>query len=241
MARRLERLGESVILYDDSLASHIGPALFDPANWPDAEVAPGYAGGRGSTLFIEHAGQQWVLRHYHRGGFMGRWLDDEFPWLGLAHSRAFREWELLHWMQERSLPSPRPVAAHVRRRGLIYRADLVTVRIPDVRPLSTRLAAGPLPPAGWAAVGELIARFHAEGVFHADLTAHNIQIDSQGRLYLLDFDRGRRMPRPGRWQRRNLDRLQRSLRKISGGGIEFAEEHWQALLDAYRDSNAGDR
>ena len=84
----------------------------------------------------------------------------------------------------------------------------------------------------------MVARFHVAGVFHADLTAHNIQIDSQGEVYLLDFDRGRRMPGPGGWQRRNLARLQRSLRKISAGGdIEFAAGHWQALLAAYRRRN----
>jgi 3-deoxy-D-manno-octulosonic acid kinase len=92
--RRIERIGKSVILYDASRVSQISEASFDPASYPGAPEAPGYAGGRGSTLFISHGDQQWVLRHYHRGGLMGRWLDDEFPWLGLERSRPWREFLL---------------------------------------------------------------------------------------------------------------------------------------------------
>ena len=58
MVKRVERVGESVILYDDSLLSHRSESLFDPASWPDAPAAPGYAGGRGNTLFIAHQEQQ---------------------------------------------------------------------------------------------------------------------------------------------------------------------------------------
>ena len=95
MARRVERIGASVIVYDGSLVSHMAERLFEPSSWPDAPEAPGYAGGRGSTLFIEHDDQQWVLRHYHRGGLMGRWLDDQFPRGRVARSRPFRDAETI--------------------------------------------------------------------------------------------------------------------------------------------------
>ncbi|MDJ0927044.1 MAG: 3-deoxy-D-manno-octulosonic acid kinase [Gammaproteobacteria bacterium] len=234
MARRIETIGKSVIVYDDSLVSHIEERLFEPDSWPDAGQAPGYAGGRGSTLFIEHGGQHWVLRHYHRGGLMSRWLDDQFPRFGVARSRPFREWDLLARLTKLNLPSPRPVAGRIVMRGLIYSADLITVRIPDVEPLSTRLARGPLNQAGWRRIGELVARFHAARVFHADLTAHNIQIDSAGHMYLVDFDRGRLMPGPGAWTQNNINRLLRSLRKVSqDGSIVFTDAEWQWLLAGY--------
>lgn len=235
MGRRVAQIGRSVIVYDDSLVSHIAPELFDPASWPGVPTAPGYSGGRGDTLFISHSGQDWVLRHYHRGGFMSRWLTDQFLWTGLERSRPWREWALLADLAAMNLPSPQPVAGRVFRRGPVYSADLVTVRIPDVVPLSTRLAAGPLAESVWRAVGAMIAQFHDRRVFHADLTAHNIQIDSKDKLFLLDFDRGRIMPAQGVWSQQNLDRLHRSLTKISrDGGIGFSATEWDLLMAGYR-------
>ena len=231
---RIERIGESVILYDGSLINHMREAWFEPATWSGAPSAPGYSGGRGATLFITCEGQDWVLRHYHRGGTMARIASDGFAWLGQDRSRSFAEWRLLARIRAAGLPAPRPVAARYVRHGLLYRADLITVRIPDVVPLSTRLARGALPEAIWRRVGACIGRFHGANVFHADLTAHNLQIDGRDQIFLLDFDRGRIMPGPGAWQQRNLQRLHRSLTKISGtGGISFGATEWSAVIDGY--------
>jgi 3-deoxy-D-manno-octulosonic acid kinase len=232
--RRIAREGEDVILYDESLAGHVSPDLFDRDRWAGSPTAPGYAGGRGATLFIRHQDQDWVLRHYHRGGTVGRVLADRFLWLGESRTRAFREWDLLAALHGLGLPSPRPVAARYRRRGLSYTADLVTVRIPDVEPLSTRLARAGASPEVWSRVGACVRRFHEAGVWHADLTAHNLQIDSADRIFLLDFDRGRFRPPGGGWRRRNLDRLHRSLTKISrDGSVRFGTGEWEALLAGY--------
>jgi len=224
-----------MIVYDDDLISHIDASLFEPAHWPNAASVTGPGGGRGDALFIDHGEQHWVLRHYFRGGMARRLSTDRFVWSGLDRSRSFREWTLLADMLRAGLPVPQPVAARVVRHGVAYTADLVTVRIPDVQTLSARLSAASLDAAGWGAIGRLIARFHAAGICHADLNAHNIQIDSRGRLYLLDFDRGRFMAGPGDWTRRNLERLRRSLDKLLGQGvIRFDDSDWQALLAGYR-------
>lgn len=234
MPRRIARQDGNGILYEDALLRHADPALFEAATWPGAAVAPGYSGGRGATLFIAHEGQRWVLRHYHRGGTIGRVLNDEFLWLGEERTRCFREWRLLAHLHELGLPVPRPVAARYRRRGLIYRADLLTALIPDVEPLSTRLARGPVTADVWAAVGRCVSAFHRAAVFHADLTAHNLQIDAANRIFLLDFDRGRVLGDGSNWRQANLARLHRSLTKISaGGGLEFTPREWQWLLDGY--------
>ena len=232
---RVERIGDSVILYDASLVNHMHEAWFDPAHWAGAPRAPGYAGGRGATLFIQCEGQDWVLRHYYRGGKVARIARDGFLWLGEARTRCFAEWRLLAWLQAAGLPAPRPVAARYRRRGLVYRADLITVRIPDVVPLSTRMARGMVAPAIWRRVGECVGRFHAAGVFHADLTAHNLQINGNDEIFLLDFDRGRIMGGDGAWQRRNLERLARSFNKVaSGAATGFGVADWAAILEGYR-------
>lgn len=231
MVRRVETTGDGAILYDDALLSHPDPALFDPAHWPGA---PRAARGRGAALFITHAGQDWVLRHYRRGGLAGRVLDDQFAWLGGERTRAFREWSLLAELVALGLPVPRPVAARYRRRGLVYTADLITRRLPGVRSLAGQLAAGEAGEATWRAVGACIRRFHELGVWHADLNAHNVQLDGYGQAWLLDFDRGRRRPPGGGWRQRNLARLERSLSRLrEREGLAFTGQHWQWLLDGY--------
>jgi 3-deoxy-D-manno-octulosonic acid kinase len=233
---RVARIGESVILYDASLANHIEEAWFDPASWPGAPRVQ----GRGVTLFIRCAGEDWVLRHYHRGGQAARISSDAFAWTGEARTRCFREWRLLAQLRAAGLPVPCPVAARYLRRGLLYRADLITRRIPDVMPLSAVLAAGPLPQALWRGVGACIGRFHAAGVFHADLNAHNVQVNDRGEVFLLVFDRGRIMARSGAWRRRNLARLHRSLVKVAATAARgFGAAEWSALLAGYAAAEAG--
>lgn len=234
MASRIARDGDSVILYDAALGNQPVSTWFEPQTWPEAPTAPGYSGGRGRTLFIEIDDRPCVLRHYCRGGLIGRLLSDQFPWLGGERTRAFREWRLLDRLQSLRLPAPAPLACRYVRRGLLYTADLITLRIPDVEPFSRRLARGPAAPSLWRAVGECVGRFHVAGIYHADLTAHNLQVDPAGRVFLLDFDRGSERPRSGGWQRRNLGRLQRSLRKIRReDGAAFSAADWQQLLESY--------
>jgi len=235
LARQTTKCGQSVIVYDDALISHIDESWFDSARWPAAQSTAGLGGGRGKVLFIDHQDQQWALRHYCRGGLARRLSPDRFLWCGLQRARAFREWSLLEHLYRAALPVPRPVAARVRRRGICYTADLITVRIADVTTLSQRLCDGAQSAATWQSVGHLIARFHAAGVCHADLNAHNIQIDSGDRLFLLDFDRGRVMGAYGGWAQRNLNRLHRSLTKLHAeGSIWFSQGDWANLLEGYR-------
>lgn len=229
---RVERIGRSVILYDASLVNHPCEAWFECSHWSTAQEA---AGGRGGTLFVHHEGQDWVLRHYLRGGAVARFCTDGFFWTGADRTRSFAEWRLLDHMRRCSLPVPRPVAARFVRSGAGYRADLITMRLASVNSLAEHLKSGQLTAALWRAVGACIARFHQAHICHADLNAHNIQIGANGTIYLLDFDRGR-VRAPGNWQQRNLERLQRSLCKVGGGRGGFSGDGgWAALLAGYRE------
>src|SRR5699024_10736198 len=132
------------ILYEPSTASQIEPDWFAPNYWQQQGKLLGGAPGRGTSCFIEGPQQGMVLRHYHRGGLVGRLLSDLYLWTGLARTRPWQEMALLAELWCRGLPVPTPVAARVQRVGLFwYRADLLTATLPDVVPLADVVATLP--------------------------------------------------------------------------------------------------
>lgn len=213
----LDRLavGHGAILFDPARVARPGNALFDPAHWRALGALSEQPGGRGSVRFIDYGDLHWVLRRCLRGGLAARFARDRYLWTGEERTRSFRELRLLEALVARQLPVPAPVAARYLRHRLTYRAELITGRLPGARPLSAVLAAGEMDDALWAAVGRCLRRFHDAGVQHADLNAHNIMLGAEREVWILDFDRGRLRP-PGAWSGRVLDRLARSLAKISG-------------------------
>ncbi|WP_406672711.1 3-deoxy-D-manno-octulosonic acid kinase [Natronospira sp.] len=231
----LSRQESCLMLADDRRLGHPKPEHFEPRWWQGAGRVIGEAKGRGSAWFLNIDTEQWVLRHYRRGGMVSRWVEDTYLYTGAERSRPFRELRLLRAMEARGLPVPAPVGACLSRQGLLYRADLISVRVPG-QPLSKRLMEGDSDPGLFRRVGEVIGRFHAEGIFHADLNAHNILVEGEC-VHLIDFDRSQ-WRRPGHWQRRNLERLQRSVKKILAS--DWAEEAqwqqaWLALEQGWRD------
>ncbi len=224
------------ILYDAEQLGNIGADLFEPGLLEQKKMLRGCAHGRGTTHFFELNGREFVLRHYHRGGRAADVLGDRYLITSLAKTRAWREWYLLKKLIELDLPVPRPVAARVVTGRLFYRADLITLRIEKSQPLSQRLRFGSLGEKQWCAIGACIGRFHHRGIYHADLNAHNILLDAEGSIYLVDFDKGAiRNPRPG-WQQANLARLLRSLQKLSRqhATFHFNGDNWHTLLGGWR-------
>ena len=136
MTARTLSAGPTTILYDDTLVSHADDALFTPSEHAVA------AGGRGAAWVIRGGEEDWVLRHYRRGGLPARFLADTYIWNGLERTRPWREWRLLAELHSRGLPVPRPVAARVQRKGLGYRGDLITRRIPAAHSLAELLREG---------------------------------------------------------------------------------------------------
>jgi len=217
-----------------SLLASIGEALFDPQFWAARAELAAADRGRGAAWFITSGPRRWVLRHYRRGGLTARVAVDRYLFTGEARVRAFAEYRLLERLSEGSLPVPKPIAARYVREGCCYRCDLITQRIEGVRPLSSSLADGALCDEAWRSVGAAIARLHRAGVDHADLNAHNILIDAQGAVSVIDFDRSRLRSR-GAWELENLRRLRRSLDKLSheAPGGRFSSRFWQCLVEGY--------
>jgi 3-deoxy-D-manno-octulosonic acid kinase len=213
---------------------HAQESIFDPLFWRARGELDAVTGGRGSAWFVGAGARQWVLRHFRRGGFLARFVRDAYVWTGEHKVRAFAEWELLELLTQRGLRVPKPVAARYRRRGLWYRCDLITERIVGAKPMSALLAQGVLAEAQWRAVGAAVASLHRAGVDHADLNAHNVLLDAKSVVSVIDFDRGR-LRAPGSWSSRNLQRLHRSLIKVTLGlpPDRFTDAAWNWLLSGY--------
>jgi len=228
----LAHIAGGAMLYDAACLDHPDPAVFNPAHWQARGALQATPGGRGTIAFVTTAASEhWVLRHYRRGGLIAHIASDLYFYAGAAATRSFREWRLLRQLRAWELPVPRPIAARYERSGLGYRADLITAELPTRRTLAQALQGGPLDQAQWAAIGTCIGALHARGVQHADLNAHNLLLGDTGEVYVLDFDRGRIRAR-GQWQRRVLQRLQRSLAKVTAGlpPDRYGDSQWQALL-----------
>ncbi len=230
--------GAHHVLHDPGALPQPRAELFDPAYWEGAGRVVGRAEGRGRVVFVRGGLHDEVLalRHYRRGGQVGRLVEDSYLWLGLEHTRAWSEFGLTRELFIKGLPVPRPIAAHVVRQGPFYRADLLTLRLADAEPLADVLARQALSATHWTVLGKLLRRFHTAGVRHDDINARNVLMDSRGGFYMIDFDKGHLLPQ-GPWQAQNLARFRRSLDKFKAAnpGFYFTEDDWQALFSGYKD------
>ena len=208
------------ILFDPERVADPGWQLFDRAYWHARGALVAHSGGRGSIHFIEDSGRCWALRRYLRGGMPALIASERYLYLGEERTRSFRELRLLGKLLELGLPVPTPVAAGYQRRLCTYVAELITERLLGAASLAEMLLAGRVDVAHWVAIGRCLRRFHDAGVQHADLAASNIMLGPASAVWILDFDRGR-LREPGGWHARVLERLARSLAKITAGRIEW--------------------
>jgi 3-deoxy-D-manno-octulosonic acid kinase len=231
--------GRHIMLFDARLEEPASVAWFDPDSWRRAGATALETSGRGQVLIVPRETDTWVLRHYHRGGFVARFVADHYLWLGLERTRAFREWRLLRSLRDAGLPVPNPVAAHVYRSGSIYAADIITSYLADTQKWSWYLRQGGAPQECWREIGRVVRAIHDRGVDHPDLTAHNILVDSRRAVFVVDFDNARFKP-PGRWRQAGLARLNRSLRKVAlETGTDYDPAAWAELVSGYEGTVAG--
>ncbi|TNC82364.1 MAG: 3-deoxy-D-manno-octulosonic acid kinase [Oleiphilus sp.] len=214
----------------DSVSSN----TFDPQYWQSQGRITGKESGRGTTWFLKHGASELVLRHYLRGGLIGKINRDHYLYTGLKTSRSMHEFNILMALIDLDLPVPKPAAAQVVRQGIVYKADLIIERIPQARDLISLLES-PQPSPFFAAIGAMVAQFHRAGVYHADLNIKNILCDGKGKFWLIDFDRAKLNVPAGAQQARSLKRLQRSFIKEKGRhGIAFQDSDWKTLEASYR-------
>jgi len=229
--------------YNANAMDGFSPEMLNSQYWQDKKAITGSAQGRGTTWFIQYnsldsksqKNQQWVLRHYYRGGLIGKIINDKYLFTGQKNTRAAQEYQLLNILQSLALPAPKPIAFRVTKKGLFYQADLLSSRIEHAQDLVAALSKGELTEEVWREIGKVIRRFHNAGIYHHDLNSHNILLDDKNQVWLIDFDRGEQRAVSSAWQQANIARLLRSFEKEKNSLSVFhwTKEHWNMLLEGY--------
>ncbi|ABV85439.1 3-deoxy-D-manno-octulosonic acid kinase [Shewanella pealeana] len=236
---KFKKTAKGSIAYCQYTPSSIEPNWFAADFWRQQSAITGSSKGRYTTWFVDansvgKAQNQWVLRHYYRGGLIEKISRDQYLFTGLEKTRAVAELALLENLYQQGFAVPKPIAANVERSGLFYRADLIIERVEGAEDLVARLSKAAMTDAQWLVLGETIAEFHNHGVYHADLNAKNILI-CDDKFYLIDFDRGELRKPNSQWQQANMSRLLRSFRKELGKlpTLAFNDGNWQQLHQGY--------
>lgn len=230
MPQSLEKMRAHTIIKENCLingerAPHFKSGYFDPAN-PALQAKKVGSGGRQSAWFIElPSGVQGVLRHYRRGGLIAKLVNDRYFWTGARRTRSWSEYEVLLYLSKKLNCVPAPVAARFQRTVLCYKAAIIVERIADTQPLADLLTT-----ASPSAVAAAILAVHNAGVWHADLNAYNVLLNQNGQVWIIDFDRARRITLSSKQRQNNLYRLRRSLIKVHG---ERGLAWWLELNRAY--------
>ncbi|KPJ93997.1 MAG: hypothetical protein AMJ55_07075, partial [Gammaproteobacteria bacterium SG8_15] len=74
------KIDNRYILYDVDCIENPASFGFDANYWASRDAIIGFAEGRGTTFFVQYAGEDYVLRHYRRGGFIARLSTDQYIW-----------------------------------------------------------------------------------------------------------------------------------------------------------------
>ncbi len=221
------------IWYDPTWVSEPSERLFDPEFWQQQNKVVGSATGRGTTWFIQLDGIQAALRHYRRGGLFGKLVKDQYWFSQWDKTRSAEEFRLLLALKEAGVHVPRPIAARAVKSGLCYRADLLSERIPQAQDLVSLLEHHALPEAQYHAIGSEIAKMHQTQVNHTDLNIHNILVDADNQVWIIDFDKCC-FEKGEAWKAGNLARLKRSfLKEQTKRNIHWRESEFAALIAGY--------
>ncbi|WP_192889761.1 3-deoxy-D-manno-octulosonic acid kinase [Vibrio bathopelagicus] len=207
--------------------------IFEAEYWQQRGAITGSAQGRGTTWFIQLDGIQAALRHYRRGGLFGKLVEDQYRFSDWESTRCTMELNVLKALANAGVNVPKPIAARAIKSGLLYRADLMSERIPNAKDLVDILVSSSIDADIYRKIGQEIRKMHDVGVNHTDLNIHNILLDASLNVWIIDFDKcGQQAGND--WKEDNLNRLKRSfLKEVTKRQIQWQESDWRALNDGY--------
>ncbi|WP_375321554.1 3-deoxy-D-manno-octulosonic acid kinase [Aliivibrio logei] len=221
---------KQTIWYDDSILAAPPEQCCEPEYWQQKNKVIGSAQGRGTTWFVALDKMDAALRHYRRGGLFGKLIKDHYIFTGWENTRSYQEFQLLNTLIESGVNVPKPIAARSVKRTFCYQADLLSQKIPNARDLVAILQEKSLPKEIYQKIGNEIRKMHATQVNHTDLNIHNILIDDNDKIWIIDFDKCYQQ-KGDKWKQNNWNRLKRSfIKEVNKRDICWKEEEWTYLL-----------
>ena len=216
-----------------------GSSVFEDVQQQDSSLV---LYGRQPLVAGTLAGIPVLVKRLYHGGFLAALTGDRF-----LSSRRFRtHLECGEFLASRGVPTPETLFVAWRRRGLLVRGEIGVYYIARAFDAASHLFPAPHRlPADWrqriGAAAAVTARLHRLGVEHGDLNLRNFLFVPSGEIHILDLDKAhrRRPPLPAAARRRNLARLERSLRKLGRGAPQHdVDAVATALHAAYRTADS---
>jgi 3-deoxy-D-manno-octulosonic acid kinase len=229
------KVSPNIFLLKSDQSQPITAQWFDPDFWQSQQALTGTGNGRGEVWFINSKFGEFVIRRYRRGGLIAKFNKRAFLFTGQESTRPWLELSLLEHMRTLDLPVPKPIGGIYAIKKGFYQAELLTETIQGAKDLFDLIKSDKKDQIAWQEVGKVIKRFHTNGIYHSDLNCHNIMIDKQDKIWLIDFDKCEQRTQDQNWMQANIDRLKRSLDKESNKFSNFyvSKEQWLAFLEGY--------
>ena len=195
------------------------------------EVASGRGGARRIVL---RGGKVVFLRKYLRGGMVRHFVRDLYL---LRPPRPIQELVATETARAAGCRVPIVHAVAVEESGPFYRGWIVTSAVEGGRSYIDVFAAADEAARGslLAAAGSAMRDLHDAGVYHPDLNGHNLLVDADGEVAIIDFDRAQLAP-PARHRlgEKGRDRFWRSLKKLTAArGLALGDDERRWLERGY--------
>ncbi|MGO2353901.1 MAG: 3-deoxy-D-manno-octulosonic acid kinase [Marinomonas foliarum] len=229
------KISPNTVLLKSDPELPLSKTWFDPSFWQSQGELAGTGNGRGAVWFINSQFGSFVLRRYRRGGMIAKLNKNRFLFTGKVRTRPWLELALLEKMLNLDLPVPRPIGGLYSVSAGFYQALLLTEKIQGAQDLFDLIKSEQHATINWQDIGCVVKRFHKNGIYHSDLNCHNIMIDEQQKVWIIDFDKCEQKTPHDTWMKSNIERLKRSLDKESSKHTNFrvSEKQWQAFLEGY--------
>lgn len=238
MALKIINELDHVIFFNQDLMKTCSYSFFEPKFWQQKNAILGKSYGRGTTTFFKYNNLDCILRNYKRGGLIAKFITNKYFYLGFKNTRVWKEYELLEYMYKLGLPVPKPIAGRVIKSGLLYQADIILETINNTVNLKEYLSENRLLKNDLVNIGKTIAMFHNNCIFHSDLNISNIMLDSDKKVWLVDFDKCKIKRKNKLWQLNNIRRLKRSFDKSLRvlENFYWLDSDWEILIKSYYDN-----
>ena len=138
--------------------------------------------------------------------------------------RTIHEPQLIHEAKKTGVPTPTIFLVDVKNATII----MEFIEGKQVKQLLSKISKSERQHLCFR-IGELIGRFHKNGIIHGDLTTSNMILNSEGKIFFVDFGLGEKSKEP---EARGVD-LHLMKRALQSTHYQFAEECFKSVMRGY--------